>query len=170
MRIVDLGRLERERRLDIEVEFPADSDLWEGDPDLSFQSPVRVQGTATLLHGGEVLVAGDVSGTLARECRRCLEDASEGFAYEVAWYFVPEEALEEGDDGESRPIPAGTDELDLGSALREELMLRVPRYSLCAEDCAGLCPTCGTNRNESECACGVPEADPRWEALRKHSE
>ena len=44
-----------------------------------------------------------------------------------------------------------------------------PLKRLCREDCRGLCPTCGRNRNTDDCACPAPEepVDPRLEPLRK---
>ena len=56
--------------------------------------------------------------------------------------------------------------MDWGEAVREELMLAGPRYVVCNEGCQGLCPRCGTNRNQEPCGCVTDEADPRWEALR----
>ncbi|MEJ2502203.1 MAG: DUF177 domain-containing protein [Gemmatimonadota bacterium] len=35
------------------------------------------------------------------------------------------------------------------------------------EDLAGLCPTCGTNWNESACECTQDEEDERWAPLRQ---
>jgi uncharacterized protein len=37
---------------------------------------------------------------------------------------------------------------------------------ICREDCKGLCPTCGTNRNIELCSCTQPLGNPRWAALR----
>jgi uncharacterized protein len=42
----------------------------------------------------------------------------------------------------------------------------LPTIPVCAEDCQGLCPSCGVNRNESHCDCGNEARDPRWDALR----
>ena len=60
-------------------------------------------------------------------------------------------------------------ELDLRPALREEWLLHAPAFPLCREDCKGLCPQCGNDRNlaadEGGCAC-QPAADPRWAALQ----
>ena len=39
------------------------------------------------------------------------------------------------------------DRLDLGEMVREQFFLAVPLRRLCREDCRGLCPTCGANRN-----------------------
>jgi hypothetical protein len=53
------------------------------------------------------------------------------------------------------------DEIDLGPNAWEELVLAEPAKSLCREDCAGLCPHCGTNLNCESCTCPKPvEEDP----------
>jgi uncharacterized protein len=50
------------------------------------------------------------------------------------------------------------DVLDLGEMIREQFFLAVPLKRLCREDCAGICPTCGGNRNLTRCECPPPEA------------
>ena len=40
------------------------------------------------------------------------------------------------------------DQLDLRPMVRELLLLEVPETPLCREDCAGLCPQCGVDRND----------------------
>lgn len=44
-------------------------------------------------------------------------------------------------------------------------ILELPSKNLCREDCKGLCPTCGTNLNESTCNCAGDEIDPRLAKL-----
>src|SRR5215469_6251135 len=58
------------------------------------------------------------------------------------------------------------DSLLLEDVLREQTLLAVPLKVLCREDCKGLCPTCGKNRNVELCACAATTGDPRWEALK----
>jgi uncharacterized protein len=64
------------------------------------------------------------------------------------------------------PLPR-TATLDLTEPLREHVLLAVPRYVLCGEDCRGLCPRCGTNWNTAECQCAVHGEDDRWAPLRR---
>jgi uncharacterized protein len=45
------------------------------------------------------------------------------------------------------------DEIDLNQTIRENLLLAVPWTPLCGESCQGICPQCGTNRNEGNCTC-----------------
>ena len=84
---------------------------------------------------------------------------------EVTMVFSPSDELGE-DDGEVRLIDPSEIELDLGPPLREELILSVPRYVECRQDCRGLCPRCGVNLEQEDCACGGAEPDSRWDALR----
>ena len=62
--------------------------------------------------------------------------------------------------------PIKDDQLDLGRVLETETTLALPMRALCREDCRGLCPVCGGNRNAEACACRSEATDPRWAALR----
>lgn len=57
-------------------------------------------------------------------------------------------------------------ELDTDPILREQLQLNIPMRLLCDDDCQGLCPVCGTNRNLEPCDCETMPVDPRWQILR----
>lgn len=60
--------------------------------------------------------------------------------------------------------------LDVRPLVVEQVQLNVPMKSLCRDDCAGLCATCGADLNAGPCECR-PELDPRWAALagwKKH--
>ncbi len=58
------------------------------------------------------------------------------------------------------------EELDTAPLIREQVLLNIPMSPLCDEQCAGLCPSCGNNRNLEPCDCAEKTVDPRWEALR----
>lgn len=36
---------------------------------------------------------------------------------------------------------------------KNQIILEFPERFLCSEDCKGLCPVCGCNRNSEECSC-----------------
>lgn len=63
-------------------------------------------------------------------------------------------------------IPAGASEVDISASVREALLLELPLKPLCREDCRGICPVCGGNRNEHLCDCKVTTTDSRWDGLR----
>ena len=55
--------------------------------------------------------------------------------------------------------------IDLTPLLLEELILATPLAPLCREDCAGLCPVCGEDRNLRPHA-HDETVDARWSALQ----
>jgi uncharacterized protein len=57
------------------------------------------------------------------------------------------------------------DGLLLEDVIKEQLLLAVPLRAICREDCKGLCPQCGRNRNLEPCNCSNQTQDPRWAAL-----
>lgn len=73
----------------------------------------------------------------------------------------------EGNDGEDAVGLAEyrDDKIDLGEVVREQLYLALPMKPLCQEDCKGLCPVCGVNRNRETCTCQQEWVDPRMAAL-----
>jgi uncharacterized protein len=61
----------------------------------------------------------------------------------------------------------GDSALELDRMVRDAVVVGQPVRVLCRPDCAGLCPTCGADRNAEPCTHGdEPAIDPRWEALR----
>ena len=50
-------------------------------------------------------------------------------------------------------IIAENDKVDVDEIALSDLILSVPTKLLCRDDCVGLCPVCGCDRNESECNC-----------------
>jgi uncharacterized protein len=164
MLTLDLPRLEREGTLEVSAEIPADDPLWEGS-ELTLRSPLRVEGRASLAGSGEVLVDVDLTGEFEHQCRRCLEPVVKKVELNALLVFgSPDE--EAGDDGEIRPVDPEALELNVGEAVREEVILAADPYVLCDPECRGLCPRCGVNRNQETCECTLEESDPRWDALR----
>lgn len=45
------------------------------------------------------------------------------------------------------------DEVDLGQILEDDIILLLPPYSQCSENCQGRCSLCGIDKNESDCKC-----------------
>ena len=160
MLVVDLRRLAREGRLSLEGAVgPADA-LWqEEDPrpldDLAVSMDVQHA-------AGDVLVQGTLEGAVELPCRRCLESARVDIVEPLTLLF--REGVGEEEDG-FHPLPERAHELDLGPAVREHWLLAAPQFAVCREECRGLCPHCGQNLNEGDCACQPEERDERWAAL-----
>lgn len=56
------------------------------------------------------------------------------------------------------------DFVDLAPLAHDAVFLDLPLAPLCREDCRGLCPYCGVDRNEDACECREP-VDARWATL-----
>ena len=162
---VDLARLARQRRIRIDVDVPADDPLWSG-LGVEFDGPVVVR-LEIQQAGADVVVRGGLQGVAALSCRRCLQPVQHELDEELTFFFRSGVTATDADAEEVYPLPARGQELDLTRPLREHVLLAVPQYAICDDACRGLCPRCGTNLNESTCACTVVEEDPRWAALRR---
>ena len=57
--------------------------------------------------------------------------------------------------------------LSLMEAVRQYTITNQPMQPLCRKDCQGLCPVCGSDKNESVCICEERAAKPRWTLLLK---
>lgn len=161
---VNLGQLRREGFVEVEVTVASDDDLWK-ETDLAWAGDVKLTLRASYAGTGEVVARGRIAGTLVQECRRCLERVDTGFEKELTMVFV-DDADEDEDGGAYALEPVG-EELEVGNAVREEVVLAVNPFVVCKPECRGLCPQCGQNLNERSCDCTTDEADPRWAALRK---
>jgi DUF177 domain-containing protein len=112
---------------------------------------------------------GEVRGRAQATCGRCLDAFPLDVAQEFNLVLTPATPL----TGEIELAPGdltqsfyeGT-EIDLTPLVYEQIMLALPTRPLCGEECRGLCPQCGTNRNTGQCACVLEAGDPRWSALR----
>jgi len=165
MLTVDLGRLSREGELVLDESIPADAGLWNG-LDFRFGGPVRVRFRLQPVGSkGDVLARGTVSGALAQECRRCLVPLETPVDLELGLYYEAQPGELGAGEGDVYPLPE-RGELDLGPALREQVALALPAFPQCRDECRGLCPQCGVNRNETDCECGEATGDDRWAALR----
>lgn len=163
---LDLGRLDREGSVLVEGQIPAEDALWEGSG-LEWAGPVDVRLRISSAGSGEVIGRGSVVGTLHQQCRRCLEPVSTEFAHELTLVFVEHDSEAEFEDAGAFLLERGSPELDLGSAVREEVLLAMNPYVVCDPDCPGLCPECGANLKEGDCGCTRIESDSRWDALRE---
>ena len=109
---------------------------------------------------GGILATGTVSAPWQGECRRCGGPVEGIVIADVEERYAPDT----GKDRDEEAYPLAGDELDLEPLARDAVLLELPLAPLCSEDCRGLCPTCGANRNTDECECVTP-GDPRWSAL-----
>jgi len=112
-------------------------------------------------------ITGSLSGTAVEGCSRCdvrFERSVESDLMLIANRESEGTTIEDVGDDEDFLLHQG-DELDLRETLRQLVVLSAPMAPVCREDCKGLCPQCGVDRNESTCDCSSDRPDPRWQVL-----
>lgn len=117
--------------------------------------------------GDEFLVRARIGGEALVQCSRCLTPFTLPVRVRFEEEFLEgEPPVDEADDDLEADCTVTYfhgDAIDLTDAIRENILLELPMKPLCQEDCKGLCPTCGTNLNESTCGCAdvTTVVDPR---------
>jgi uncharacterized protein len=174
--LIELAELEL-HPIDFQEEFPpAAIDLGE---DVRQLTLLKTSGRAQLVeeHHGKRNVIQDIrlNGELATRlellCARCLEPVAQDVTRKFDLLYRPL-----GTDAGNEELSVTVAEAEVGyyqgggllleDAILEQVLLAVPLKVVCREDCKGLCPTCGKNRNTEPCSCAPPLGDPRWSALK----
>ena len=123
-------------------------------PEMEFLSdPVRFENVGI---EGEYFCTGDdrislrasVAATVHTRCCRCLEPVQTPLSAEIDALYAKQP---DPDDPDLYVFEAHC--LDLEDAARDALLLAMPLQIFCREDCKGLCPVCGINRNKQTCTC-----------------
>jgi uncharacterized protein len=141
--------------------------------DLSQNGILHAAGSAELLPNtlGEIRLRGHVEAHLTGACSRCLEAAAAHVESPFDLFYRPapkvtghpEIHLEEGEIDLAFYTGDG---VALEEAVRDFVLLALPMRLTCSDNCLGLCPQCGANRNTSPCECRTERADERWAALK----
>lgn len=143
--------------------------LIEQGPVHDFQFPDAAKGRVTFYRSGaELFFAGELAGNIVGECARCTEDFPLRLVVPFAAVFVPRPPgnTADPDDEDVDLYFYEGNEVDLTPLLQESILLALPTLALCREDCRGLCPQCGINRNHGECDCEATRGDERLAVLR----
>lgn len=147
----------------------------EGETQSAFRD-ARIEGSLKR-HDSFVRLQGTLRGVLESTCDRCLGRFERPVETEMALRIVfgesPAGELESetgvGAERDETFVGSSDEPIDLSDALREAVLLELPIKNLCREDCRGICPRCGANRNLDPCACETAPRDSRWSALREIS-
>jgi uncharacterized protein len=147
-------------------------------PDVRQVGPLTLNGRAELIveHRGprefveDIRLRAHFEGAFELLCARCLEPVLTPLQGDFDLIYRPiaveteagEHAISEDETEIGYYEKSG---LLLEDAVREQVLLNLPGRVLCREECKGLCPQCGANRNATDCGCGESPADARWRAL-----
>jgi uncharacterized protein len=147
-------------------------------PDVRQKGPLTVSGKAELLvehrgprdHVEDIRIRARLEGQFELLCARCLEPVEQAVDASFDLIFRPV-----GADASGGEHAITEDETEIGyyeqsglpleDAVREQVLLALPGRVLCQQDCKGLCPHCGADRNQTPCSCDERPTDSRWNAL-----
>ena len=126
---------------------------------LNIVSPVTVSGSA-VNYEGKINVDIRITVQVERTCSRCLESFKEEVQVDSNYVFV-----KEAKDDEEDYFIFKNDKVDITEIVLGDIAARLAMKPLCNEDCKGLCPMCGKNKNSINCQCESEKIDPRMQAL-----
>lgn len=145
-----------------EIGFDVDGVELEGNVSVTFETE-RI--------GDKAHVRGSIKAAVLLDCDRCLEQIKRPMTIGFDSVFVeatsgPSETELELAGEQLDESVATDDRIDIAELVREQILLGLPDFIVCDEECRGLCPKCGGNRNLIDCNCEENEIDPRWSGLR----
>lgn len=129
-----------------------------------FLKPTLVQ--LTVERTGKLYLAnGRINTIIEVPCYRCLTNAT--FPIDNGINFTLAESIHEEDyRGEDDIIFFTNPEVDITPSVIENIFVNMPMRILCDDNCRGLCPECGINKNLDTCNCKTDNIDPRLAKLK----
>ena len=150
----------REYRIDDRI----DSD--DGADDITLQGQLSIMRTDKGL-----LVGADLDASVRVVCSRCLRKSPNSMTFVIEEEYLPTVDINTGESVHVQDRWEGSFTidshhiLDLTEAVRQYTLTNTPMKPLCREDCQGLCPVCGINKNERSCSCQGEAIDSRLAPL-----
>ena len=133
--------------------------------DVLKHSPIHAELKANLI--GDILhVNGHLSGEIVFACSRCLQEVKQSIRVPFQEAFSQDKQFDD-ESNEDDVFYIADKEFEIDPYPEATFLLDIPFVALCKEDCQGLCPQCGVNRNEESCACKTERIDPRLADLQK---
>lgn len=123
--------------------------------EIQFVSPV--QGNVQLLRHSEddIYVKAEVSAEIEIHCRRCLDtfttDITGLFEVQFTPANNPEDLSSNVLEDDERYYDG--EKFDISEDTRQALVIQIPVWPLCSDECSGLCTDCGVNLNDEQCVC-----------------
>lgn len=130
-----------------------------------FDGPVSFDVLLTYAGAG-VVAQGTVEAEVTTPCSRCLCDSHLTVGADVDGFYVlpgQESGLPEEQEFE---FIANDLTVDLEPAVMAALVMELPFAPLHDEECLGICPSCGRDRNTDPCDCASSEAPSAFATLR----
>ena len=145
MQLLSVNNLYRQ-----EVGATEEFDISESGHQFNFPEEIEVSnvsGKATFIKLEDSIIAnGELTAEVVLICDRCLDnfDKTIKFSFEREFVIDRKSQSEEGLYVDKRG------NIDLSSAIHDELLLAIPTQNFCKEACLGICLGCGQNLNNEK--------------------
>ncbi len=133
------------------------------DDDFRILGPVALVGEIVNI-GGCLEFTAEGRVKLERVCDRCMEQFETDLVFPVFERLKKADLIDEGNEDPDLILIEGNT-IDLDEMVYGALYMNLSSKALCREDCKGLCPICGQNKNFGECSCDDRPTDPRFDIL-----
>ena len=124
--------------------------------------PVSVDVSYTF-DGEGFRLEGMLASAVKMNCTKCDNEFIEHFEVPFSERFL---RVSEAEAEELDCYTYSGETLKLDKMIRDLVLLNAPMYGLCKPDCKGLCPVCGTNLNNTQCSCTLPDESNPFAALK----
>jgi uncharacterized protein len=130
---------------------------------------LKVNAVAELV-GSQIHIRGHIGARLEADCDRCLAKVEVPIDRDFDLFYRPMSTIARVED-----IEITDDELEVGfysgegvalvDVVTEQVILAMPMKVVCRDECLGLCPACGANRNLEGCHCPPPPDESPFASL-----
>lgn len=112
-------------------------------------------------------VSGKINLNYLETCDRCLSEFKDQYVTDLNLILTNKEELINESDSDVVFFPSTAVSVDITPNLRELTLLEKAVKHLCQDECNGLCPHCGINKNVDSCSCTDFQTNTSWGSLKE---
>ncbi|SDB10614.1 uncharacterized protein SAMN02910298_00514 [Pseudobutyrivibrio sp. YE44] len=115
----------------------------------------------SMIGSGKLHITFSTEAEVSGACDRCLAPVSFVVPVSVDETVEVSEGQVVSDEEEGPYSFVDGEDIDVDELILNEILVNFPAKILCQDDCKGICPVCGKNRNTESCDCDDTVLDPR---------
>ncbi|MBE5909533.1 YceD family protein [Pseudobutyrivibrio sp.] len=115
----------------------------------------------SMIGTGKLHIVFNTNTSIVGACDRCLTEVTFEVPINVDETVEVSEGQVVADDDLGPYSFVDGEEIDVDELILNEILVNFPAKILCQDDCKGICPVCGKNRNLNDCGCDDTVLDPR---------
>ena len=115
----------------------------------------------SMIGNGKLHITFGTEATIFGACDRCLTEVTFKIPVSVDETVQVSEGEVVADEDLGPYSFVDGEDIDVDELILNEILVNFPAKILCQDDCKGICPVCGKNRNLEPCQCDDTVLDPR---------